>query len=149
MNITTPCTVCAVTAERRHSAFYAARGTGWPVTEVAGHTVHKACAAQAEFLVRTVAAAGLAVAGGVATWTSSGRPVPGDSAALLVALGLGEGIDLAATKAAAEAAAAKAVEQYRAAQPADPSAEELAEMRAAFGPGAKVINVITGREVEL
>ena len=29
------------------------------------------------------------------------------------------------------------------------SAEELAEMRAAFGEGTKVINIITGREIQL
>ena len=30
-----------------------------------------------------------------------------------------------------------------------PSAEELAEMRAAFGPGATVVNVITGKKIKL
>jgi hypothetical protein len=29
------------------------------------------------------------------------------------------------------------------------SAEELFEMRAAFGPGARVVNVVTGREIRL
>jgi hypothetical protein len=150
MNIATPCTVCATKAQRTGSAFYAARGEGWPVTEVAGHVVHKTCASEAEHLARSAADGTLAIgADGVATWTTNGQPVPDHCAVLLVALGLGEGIDLDATKAASDAATAEAVARYREAQPAVPSAEELAEMRAAFGPGAKVVNVMTGREVQL
>ena len=30
-----------------------------------------------------------------------------------------------------------------------PSDEELAEMKAAFGQGAKVINILTGQEIQL
>jgi hypothetical protein len=41
----------------------------------------------------------------------------------------------------------KAIEAYRASQPAQPSAEEMFEMRAAFGEGVEVVDVITGRRV--
>ena len=43
----------------------------------------------------------------------------------------------------------KVIEAYRAAQPAQPSDEELYEMRAAFGRGEVVVNVITGRRTQL
>ena len=53
--------------------------------------------------------------------------------------------DSAATRAAEVEAD---LESYRAARKA-PSAEELAEMRAAFGEGAKVLDIITGEEIQL
>ena len=40
----------------------------------------------------------------------------------------------------------KFLASYRANQPAEPSAEEKFEMRAAFGPNADVVDVITGRK---
>lgn len=40
----------------------------------------------------------------------------------------------------------KFLAEYRKNQPATPSAEEQCEMRAEFGPGAVVVNVITGRK---
>jgi hypothetical protein len=43
----------------------------------------------------------------------------------------------------------KAIEAYIANQPAQPSEEELYEMRAAFGPGEVVVDVISGRRVQL
>jgi hypothetical protein len=149
MEITTPCRVCASKAAvAGGSAMWADRGKDWPVTEVAGATVHRSCASDAEYIAG--AAAEVAVsAGGVATWTTNGRPLPDDAAALLVDLGLAEGVDLAATKAASDQAAREAIAAYAAAQPAQPSEEERAEMRAAFGPGATVVDVLTGREVQL
>ncbi len=51
--------------------------------------------------------------------------------------------DSAATRAAREAEVEAALESYRANRRA-PSAEKLAEMRAAFGEGATVVNVLTG-----
>ena len=56
--------------------------------------------------------------------------------------------DSAATRAAREAEVQANLESYRASRKA-PSAEELAEMRAAFGAGTKVVNVITGEEIQL
>jgi hypothetical protein len=41
------------------------------------------------------------------------------------------------------------IQAYIARQPAQPSDEELAEMRAAFGPGEVVVDVISGRRTQL
>ena len=56
--------------------------------------------------------------------------------------------DVAATNAAREAEVAKDLESYRAKRRPH-SAEELAEMRAAFGPGTKIKDILTGEEIEL
>lgn len=56
--------------------------------------------------------------------------------------------DSAATRAAREAEVQADLESYRDSRKA-PSGEELAEMRAAFGEGAKVVDVITGEEIQL
>lgn len=56
--------------------------------------------------------------------------------------------DSAATRAAREAEVEADLAFYRANRKA-PSGEELAEMRAAFGEGAKVVDVITGEEIQL
>lgn len=53
-----------------------------------------------------------------------------------------------ATRAAREAEVEAELAEYRA-NYRDPSAEELAEMRAAFGPGATVVDVITGKKIKL
>ncbi len=59
------------------------------------------------------------------------------------------GLDLAAAAATNDAEIIAAIQRYRAAQPAQPAAGQLAEMRAAFGPGAIVVDVITGRMTRL
>ncbi|RKI71773.1 hypothetical protein D7V91_00135 [bacterium 1xD42-67] len=56
--------------------------------------------------------------------------------------------DSAATRAAREAEVQADLESYRANRKA-PSTEEIAEMRAAFGAGTKVVDVITGEEIQL
>ena len=56
--------------------------------------------------------------------------------------------DSAATRATREAEVQADLESYRASRKA-PSAEELAEMRAAFGEGTTVVDVITGEEIQL
>ena len=56
--------------------------------------------------------------------------------------------DSAATQAAREAEVKADLESYRAARKA-PSAEEMAEMRAAFGEGATVVDVITSQKIQL
>lgn len=57
-------------------------------------------------------------------------------------------IDLDATAAAREAEVSRELAAYRKAAAA-PSEEELREMRAAFGPGATVVDVITGAKIQL
>ena len=56
--------------------------------------------------------------------------------------------DSAATRAARAAEVEADLESYRAARKA-PSAEELAEMRAAFGKGATVMNILTNEKIFL
>lgn len=54
----------------------------------------------------------------------------------------------AATQAARAAEVEADLESYRAARKA-PSGQEMAEMRAAFGEGATVVDVLTGEEIQL
>ena len=56
--------------------------------------------------------------------------------------------DIAATRAAREAEVQADLESYRASKKA-PSAEKLAEMRAAFGEGTTVVDALTGEEIQL
>lgn len=56
--------------------------------------------------------------------------------------------DADATAAAREAEVEQELAEYRAAKRTR-SAEELAEMRAAFGPGTTVVDAITGEKIEL
>lgn len=56
--------------------------------------------------------------------------------------------DCGATRAAREVEVEADLESYRAGRKAL-SAEDLAEMRAAFGEGTKVVDVITGEEIQL
>lgn len=57
--------------------------------------------------------------------------------------------DVEATRAARDAEVSAAIEEYRRNQPAQPSEEEREEMIAAFGYGVKVVDVLTGRVVQL
>ena len=56
--------------------------------------------------------------------------------------------DSAATQAAREAEVKADLESYRAVR-RPPSATEMAEMRAAFGKGAAVVDVLTGEKIQL
>jgi len=59
-------------------------------------------------------------------------------------------VDVEAQKKAREIDLDRELAEYRKAQKnRKPSAEELFEMRAAFGEGATVVNVITGREIKV
>lgn len=57
-------------------------------------------------------------------------------------------VNVEATRAAREAENAVFLAEYRA-RSKSPSAEELVEMRAAFGPGATVTDVITGEKITI
>ena len=57
-------------------------------------------------------------------------------------------VDVKATREACEEEAMKAFEAYRASY-TGPSEEELFEMRAAYGKGTTVVDVITGRKIKL
>lgn len=148
--ITTPCAVCAAHATVKPSTFYARRGPDWPVTEVAGHTVHKACAYDAERRADDAATGQLVIGpDGIGRWATNGHAIPDDCAAEFAALDLAPALDLAATAAANDAEAREAIARYRAAQPAEASAEERAGMLAAFGPGETVVDALTGRVTQL
>jgi len=86
-------------------------------------------------------------------WTSNGRPPMDDMLAAFLVLGLitREQADEASTARAAEIADLLKGHRadWRPGHASKPDAEELFEMRAAFGPGATVVNVITGRKTEL
>ena len=57
-------------------------------------------------------------------------------------------VDTEATRTARTAEVERELAEYRA-NYKGPSAEELAEMRAAFGPGTTVRNILTGDEIKL
>lgn len=147
--IATPCAVCAAQARLKgFSPFWAARGMDWPTRVIGERVVHLACASEAEHL--TAAAADLEISPeGVGRWTASGQVLPGDTAAIMARLGLAPGLDQAATATARDAQTAEFVAAYRAALTVR-TPEEIArhehELRAAFGPGETVVDVITGRE---
>jgi hypothetical protein len=80
---------------------------------------------------------------GVLYWKSNGAVVPPE---VFRDAGLeASDVQVAARKREGEAFAA----EYRRMQPAQPSDEELAEMRAAFGTGVEVVDVISGRRTRL
>jgi hypothetical protein len=145
--IVTPCTVCATQA-RAGKAFFADRGLDWPTVIVARRLVHKVCAGDAEWLEQSIG--DLLIDGdGVGRWVTNNSVIPDDAASLIVAFGLAPGLNVEATRAARVTDTREAIERYRASQPAEASAEEIAEMRAAFGPGQVIVDVITGRRTQL
>ena len=76
-----------------------------------------------------------------AYWKSNGQYLPSDCVEKLTYTGFF--FDAEATNKAREKQTAEFLNQYRA-RKHTPSAEELCEMRAAFGAGAKVVDVISG-----
>lgn len=148
----TACTVCHVQAILKDSEFFAARGLDWPLSAVltpAGSAVqvHLACKSEAESAIRHAGDLDIDVAG-VGRWTTNNTVIPDESAAMLIALGLAQGLDPEVTAAAREAETQAFLAAYRA-NPPQVTDEQRAEMRAAFGPGATVVNVITGTEIQL
>lgn len=85
-------------------------------------------------------------AAGVVRWDSNGSVPPLDILEDWAELGLP--FDLEASKAADAVEWEEFATRYRANQQA-PSDEEMFEMRAAFGPGAVVVDCISGRKTQL
>ena len=79
-------------------------------------------------------------ADGAGRWKSSGHYIPDDCAVVAVYAGIP--IDRDATKRARDRQNA---EFFKSIKPREYSAEEMAEMRNAFGAGAEVVNVLTGQ----
>lgn len=84
----------------------------------------------------------------VLTWASNGQQPMDDMLAAWVVLGLITIQQARATSAVRAAETAKFLAAYRKNPPVI-DAEQLHEMRNAFGPGAKVVDVITGRTTQL
>ena len=85
-------------------------------------------------------------ANGAAFWNSNGNYLPADCAEILSHTDFP--FSLEETAKAREAQTAAFLEDYRR-NYSGPSEEEKAEMRAAFGTGSTVVNVITGERIRL
>ena len=82
---------------------------------------------------------------GAAFWNSNGNYLPADAAEKLSHTDFP--FSLEETEKAREAQTAQQLEAYR--QNHRTSAEEIEEMRAAFGTGTTVVNIITGERIRL
>ena len=87
-------------------------------------------------------------ADGVVRWTSNNRVMPKDCREVLAHSVYRDLFNEEASRAAEEAETAAFLDSYRKSYKG-PSEEEKAEMRAAFGTGATVVNVITGERIRL
>jgi hypothetical protein len=85
----------------------------------------------------------------VLTWSSNNRSPMDDMLAAWVTLDLITLNQARATSAARSVETAAFLAQYRATQPPEPSDEERSEMLAAFGPGTRIVDVVSGRTVQL
>lgn len=89
-------------------------------------------------------------ADGVALWKTSGNVIPDNVVEILKHSAYRELFDEEATTRAKEEQDAEAIASYkRRMQNHKYSQEEMAEMRAAFGEGTEVVDIITGRTVRL
>ena len=84
--------------------------------------------------------------GGGAFWSKSGNYLPADCAEILSYTDFP--FSLEETSRAREAQTAAFLENYRRSC-SDPSEEEKAEMRAAFGTGTAVVDIISGKRISL
>ena len=84
-------------------------------------------------------------ASGAAYWNSNGNYLPSDCAEILSYTDFP--FSLEATATARKVQTARQLEAYR--KNNKTTAEELSEMRAAFGTGTTVVNVITGERTRL
>lgn len=80
---------------------------------------------------------------GVIRWNSNQQVPPSDCVALAAHIGLPVDV-VAACTAARDIETETFLADYRK-RPQQPSVEEIAGMRAAFGPGQRVVNIVTGR----
>lgn len=87
-------------------------------------------------------------ADGVVRWTSNNRVMPKDCREILAHSAYRDLFDEEASRAAEDAETAASLEAYRK-NYQGPSEEEKAEMRAAFGTGSTVVDIITGERIRL
>ncbi len=114
-----------------------------PTEMVVGQQVHRSCANEVRFLLANW---DVNLTGGVYRWNLSGHVVPDDTMILAVRFGLASPDYVETTAAASRIETQMALEAYRR-QARRPSAEQMAEMRNAFGPDAHVVDVITGQRL--
>ena len=87
-------------------------------------------------------------ADGVVRWTSNNRVMPKDCREILSHTVYRDLFSEDASRASEEAETAAFLESYRK-NYKGPSEEEKAEMRAAFGTGSTVVDIITGERIRL
>ena len=87
-------------------------------------------------------------ADGVVRWTSNNRVMPKDCREILSHTAYRDLFIEEASRAAEDAETAAFLESYRK-NYTGPSEEEKAEMRAAFGTGSTVVDIITGKRIRL
>jgi len=85
--------------------------------------------------------------GGVLRWTSNGHVPPQDCLEDFREAGLGS-FDMEASKRVRDRETMAFLAEYKAADTGHTD-EELCEMRAAFGEGVTIVNVVTGRRTKL
>lgn len=85
---------------------------------------------------------------GVLRWNSNQQCPMNDMLAAWIVLGFIDREQAGRTSAARTADTAEFLDAYRK-NPPQTDAEQLHEMRAAFGPGEEVMDVITGRTIQL
>lgn len=145
--ITTPCIYCASQAVNSRGTMWAARGLDWPtITWSPGVLVHKACERHVSHAVESFGRTRRE--GDALVWDTNGSEPFDDMLAMWVALGLITDAQREATSVRREQRTREFLANYRA-NPPQRSAEEIAEMRAAFGPGETVVDVITGERIQL
>jgi hypothetical protein len=83
------------------------------------------------------------IVGGVIRWNSNNRVVPQDCAILAAHIGLPVCVATCDDERAADLRA------FLKTYDPTPTAEDMAEMRAAFGAGTTVVNVLTGRRTRV
>lgn len=117
---------------------------GWPTVEVNGCTVHAACKEDAERAVQSYVSNTLVHEGGVIRWASNGRCPFDDMLTMWVSLGFITTGEAEETAVAREREATEFLTRLRENPP--PITEgEIAEARAAHGPGVAMVNVLTNQ----
>lgn len=93
----------------------------------------------------------MAGASNVLKWISNDRCIPHDIMLDLKRYGMVDAITVETTRIVEREETERAIERWRHGMrmSAAAKAEEVAEMRAAFGPGKTVVNILTGERTEI
>jgi hypothetical protein len=137
---TNDCIVCVPLAFRRE--------VQWPTTQVEGHAVHLACQHRLTHALESLTDL-VDQAAPVLRWASNNQSPFDDLTGLWVRLGTITAEQANATEYSRKQDSEAFMREYRETQPAEASAEEMFEMRAAFGEGVTVIDALSGRRTTL